>query len=205
MKIGIFPGSFDPVHIGHLAIANYIAEYENYNEIWFLLTPQNPIKNKRSDTLPQELRLELLEDAIKGYDKLKPCKVEWDLPKPTYTITTLQKLKIMYTEHSFDLIIGSDNWEIFHRWKDYQRILNNFKVLVYPRRGSHKVIINHPNVRMCKAPMFEVSSTFIRKNMQEGKDVRFFLPYGAFDKIKDGKYFEKEIEVIPENDQEKVE
>jgi nicotinate-nucleotide adenylyltransferase len=189
MKIGIFPGSFNPIHIGHLAIANYIAEFERFDEVWFLITPQNPIKGKEN-ILPELFRLELIEKAITGYEKFKPCTIEWTLPKPTYTITTLQKLKIMYTEHQFELIIGSDNWDTFHRWKDYQRILNNFKVLVYPRRGSHKTYINHPNVRMCKAPMFEVSSTFIRKNLTEGKDVRFFLPSGTYEILKETKAFE---------------
>jgi len=188
MKIGIFPGSFNPVHIGHLAIANYIAENEDYDEIWFLITPRSPLKGK-NQLLPPEFRLKLIEDAIKGYGKFKPCTIEFTLPQPTYTITTLQKLKINYPEHSFELIIGSDNWQLFHRWKDYQRILNNFKILVYPRVGSNKTPINHQNVRMCKAPIICVSSTYIRKSMLEGKDVRFFMPKGAFEKIKKEKYF----------------
>lgn len=122
MKIGIFPGSFNPVHIGHLAIANYIAEFEGYDQIWFLITPQNPLKKKK-DLLDQNLRLELIEEAIEGYEKFKTCTIEWDMPQPSYTINTLQKLRMMHPGDSFDLIIGSDNWANIHRWKDYQMIL----------------------------------------------------------------------------------
>ncbi len=182
MKIGVLPGSFNPVHIGHLAIANYIAEFEGFDEIWFLITPQSPLKGK-SEIISQELRLALVEEAIAGYTKFKTCTIEWDMPKPSYTVATLQKLKIMYPTDQFELIIGSDNWDTFHRWKDYQRILNNFKVVVYPRRGTHKTLIDHFNVRMCKAPMFEVSSSFIRKGMESGQDVRFFLPKGAYERL----------------------
>ena len=184
MKIGVFPGSFNPVHIGHLAIANYIAEFEEFDEVWFLVTPQNPLKGK-SEIIPQELRLALVEDAIAGYEKFKTCTIEWDMPKPSYTIATLQRLKILYPSYQFELIIGSDNWVTFHRWKDYQRILNNFKVVVYPRRGTHKLQIDHFNVRLCKAPMFEVSSSFIRKSMEKEQDVRFFLAKGAYERIVD--------------------
>ena len=204
MRIGIFPGSFNPIHIGHLSIANYIAEFEGYDEVWFLITPQNPTKNK-SELLPEQLRFDLLEKSIKGYKKFKSCTIEWTLPKPTYTITTLQKLRILHPEHNFELIIGSDNWEIFHRWKDYQRILNNFKVCIYPRRGSHKIYPSHPNTKMIKAPIVEVSSSFIRKCMTSGKDVRFFMPSGIYETLLKEKAFEsenisKEIENKDEKD-----
>lgn len=191
MKIGIFPGSFNPVHIGHLALANHICVNEFYDEIWFLVTPQNPLKGK-SEIISQELRLKFVEDSIQGFDRFKTCTIEWDMPKPTYTINTLQKLKIMYPEDSFELIIGSDNWEVFHRWKDYQRILNNFKVLVYPRRGSNRPSFFHPNARFCKAPMLEISSSYIRKNLREGKDIRFFLSKGIYENIIAEKIFEEQ-------------
>ncbi|MDL2224380.1 nicotinate-nucleotide adenylyltransferase [Bacteroidales bacterium OttesenSCG-928-M06] len=183
MKIGIFPGSFNPVHIGHLAIANYIAEFEGYDQIWFLITPQNPLKKKK-DLLDQNLRLELIEEAIEGYEKFKTCTIEWDMPQPSYTINTLQKLRMMHPGDSFDLIIGSDNWANIHRWKDYQMILKNFKTLIYPRQGVEKLYIKHPNARLCKdAPQIEISATIIREAIKEGKDVRFYMPIGAFDKV----------------------
>jgi len=183
MKIGIFPGSFNPVHIGHLAIANYIVEFGEFDEIWFLITPQSPLK-KKSDLLDQNLRLEWLEKSLCDYPKIKICTIEWEMSQPTYTVNTLQRLRITYPNDSLELIIGSDNWESFHRWKDYQLILKNFKTWIYPRLGTGKIIFNHPNVRMIKgAPKIDVSSTFIRKSIRRGKDVRFFLPKGIYEDI----------------------
>ncbi|MDR3340316.1 MAG: nicotinate-nucleotide adenylyltransferase [Candidatus Symbiothrix sp.] len=198
MKIGIFPGSFNPVHVGHLVLANYIVEYGEYDEIWFLITPQNPVKGK-VELMDQEFRLALLEKAIRDYPKFKTCTVEWEMPQPTYTINTLQKLRMLFQENTFELIIGSDNWETFHRWKDYQLILKNFKTLIYPRLGTGRIFINHPNVRMTKgAPKMEISSTFIRKAIRQGKDVRFYMPEGAYEEIVNRKYFLQE-EIQTEN------
>jgi len=183
MKIGIFPGSFNPVHIGHLALANYVVEYGEFDEVWFMITPHNPLK-KKSELMDQEIRLAWLEKAIGDYPKFKTCTIEWGMPQPTYTINTLQKLRIMFPENTFELIIGSDNWETFHRWKDYQLILKNFKTWIYPRLGAGKTIFNHPNVNMVKgAPKMEISSTFIRKSIRRGKDVRFLLPSGIYEDI----------------------
>ena len=182
IKTGIFPGSFNPIHIGHLALANYIAEFEYYDEIWFLITPQNPTKGEE-DLIPQEMRLEMVESAIQGYEKLKTCTIEWNLPRPIYTVNTLQKLRMMYPDRTFELIIGADNWKMFHRWKDYQIILKNFQIVIYPRKGFDHPTHNHPNVRYCDAPMIEVSSSFVRKSLKENKDIRFFLPTGAYEKI----------------------
>ena len=198
MKIGIFPGSFNPVHVGHLAIANYLAEYEDFDQIWFLITPQNPLK-KKDDLLDQNFRLELVEKSIKGYDKFQISMIEWDLPQPSYTINTLQKLRVTYPRDTFELIIGSDQWATFHRWKDYQTIIKNFKIAIYPRRGSDKFYINHPNVRLCNgAPKIEISSTFIRKSIIEGKNVRFYMPLDTFDRVVKADFFkpeEKEEEI----------
>lgn len=194
MKIGILPGSFNPVHIGHLAIANYIAEYGAFDEIWFLITPQNPMKTK-TDLLDQDLRLSLLEEAIGDYPKFKICTIEWEMPQPTYTINTLQKLRMKYPEHSFELIIGSDNWMVIHRWKDYQLILKNFKTHVYPRLGTGKVELTHPNARMIKgAPKIDISSTAIREAFKAGKDVRFYMPKGTYEVLLEKGAFPKVAE-----------
>jgi len=183
MKIGIYPGSFNPVHIGHLALANFIAEYGEFDEIWFLITPQNPLK-KKSDLLDQDFRLAWLEKAIGNYPKFKTCTVEWEMSQPTYTINTLQRLRVMFPEYTFELIIGSDNWESIHRWKDYQTILKNFRTWIYPRLGTGKIIFNHPNVRMVRsAPKMDISSSFIRKALRHRKDIRFFLPAGIYEDI----------------------
>ncbi|MDR0546244.1 MAG: nicotinate-nucleotide adenylyltransferase [Dysgonamonadaceae bacterium] len=184
MKIGIFPGSFNPVHVGHLAIANYLAEFEGYDQIWFLITPHNPLK-QQSDLLDQDFRLALLTEAVGDYEKFIVSTIEWSLPQPSYTINTLQKLRVTYPQDTFELIIGSDNWMTFHRWKDYQVILKNFKVMIYPRRGSDRITVHHPNVRLCKAPKIEMSSTAIRDAVATGKDVRFYMPAGMFKRLVD--------------------
>jgi nicotinate-nucleotide adenylyltransferase len=183
MKIGIYPGSFNPVHIGHLALANFVAEYGEFDEIWFLITPQSPLK-KKSDLLDQDLRLAWLEKAIDNYPKFKTCTIEWEMSQPTYTINTLQRLRIMFPDYIFELIIGSDNWETIHRWKDYQTILKNFKTWIYPRLGTGKIVFNHPNVHMIRnAPKMDISSSFIRKAIRREKDIRFFLPAGIYEDV----------------------
>jgi nicotinate-nucleotide adenylyltransferase len=192
MKVGIFPGSFNPVHIGHLAIANYVAEFGDFDEIWFLITPKNPLKPV-TDLLDQETRLELIEKSIGDYPKFKTCTIEWDMPQPTYTINTLQKLRMLFPENAFELVIGSDNWETIHRWKDYQLILKNFKTLIYPRLGTGKIFINHPNAKMIKgAPKIEISSSFIRKAIKQGKDIRFYMPSGIYEDVVTSDFIKKE-------------
>ncbi|MDR1632175.1 MAG: nicotinate-nucleotide adenylyltransferase [Dysgonamonadaceae bacterium] len=198
MKIGIFPGSFNPVHIGHLAIANYVAEFGGFDEIWFLITPKNPLKVVE-DLMDQELRLKLIEKAIGDYPKLKTCTVEWEMPQPAYTINTLQKLRMLFPDYSFELIIGSDNWEIIHRWKDYQLILKNFKTWVYPRLGTGKIYINHPNAKMVKgAPKIEISSSVIRKAIAQDKDLRFYMPAGVYKDVIASGFFKKEEQAVEE-------
>ncbi|GHT48873.1 putative nicotinate-nucleotide adenylyltransferase [Bacteroidia bacterium] len=194
MKIGILPGSFNPVHVGHLAIANYLAEYEGFDQIWFLITPQNPLKSK-NELMDQNLRLEMLQKSVEGYDKFVISTIEWNMPQPSYTINTLQKLRVTYPQDTFELIIGSDNWATFHRWKDYQLILKNFKVLIYPRRGSDRIQLHHPNVQLCKgAPKIEISSTFIREAIAKGKDVRFYMPPGLFEEVVNSGFIQPEPE-----------
>jgi len=189
MKIGIFPGSFNPVHIGHLAIANYIAEYTDLDEIWFLITPKNPLKTY-SELMDHQFRLELIEKSIGDYPKFKTCTIEWDMPQPSYTINTLQRLRMNYPEHQFTLLIGSDNWDTIHRWKDYQILLKNFKTLIYPRPGGGKSFFTHPNAKPVKgAPKVEVSSSQIRQAFREGKDVRFLMPQGVYEAVLEANAF----------------
>jgi nicotinate-nucleotide adenylyltransferase len=176
MITGIFSGSFNPIHIGHLALANWICEYGGVDELWFLVTPQNPLKNE-GDLLDENIRLEMVKAAIEDYPKFKASDFEFSLPRPSYSITTLLALKEKYPDRDFALIIGADSWEIFPQWKDFGNIIDEFSVIIYPRSGYE---INIPetfkNVRKVEAPLLEVSSTFIRQSVKEGKDVRFFLP-----------------------------
>lgn len=176
IKTGIFSGSFNPIHIGHLALANWLCEYEELDEVWFVVTPQNPLK-KQEDLMDDHLRLVMVEAAIQGYAKFKISSIEYNLPKPSYTIDTLEALEKKYPDHSFHLIIGADNWHLISRWKEYQKILTNYPVWIYPRAGYEVVIpADYPFVRQVYAPLMEISSTFIRTSFQQGKDVRFFLP-----------------------------
>lgn len=182
-KIGIYPGSFNPVHIGHLALANYLCEFDGFHEVWFLVTPQNPLKEEAAG-YSCEQRLRWLEESIKDYPKFKVSDFEWKLPQPHYTINTLRALKSAYPQHEFTLIIGADNWAVFDRWKDYGELLREFSATVYPRKGYElEDAAKHPSVRFSQAPLIEISSTFIRNSLKEGKDIRFFVPGNVYKEL----------------------
>lgn len=177
MKIGIFSGSFNPIHIGHLALANYLCEYEQIDEVWFVVSPHNPLKNS-DDLQNEQQRLEWTKQAVADYPKFKVSDIEFDLPKPSYTIQTLHALRGKYPENDFTLIIGADNWNCFDQWRDYKTILSEFPILIYPRKGFEVTIPAEyvPGVCLTQAPIIEISSTFIRHSLAYGKDVRYFLP-----------------------------
>ena len=176
MLTGIFSGSFNPIHIGHLALANWICEFGGVDEIWFLVSPQNPFK-KEHDLIDEKLRLQMVEAAIAGYAKFKASDFEFTLPRPSYTINTLRALQVTFPDRSFQLIMGADSWASITGWKDYQSLIAAFPVLIYPRKGYDVVIPDTcQTVKKVEAPLFEISSTFIRQAVKDGKDVRFFLP-----------------------------
>ncbi|MCR8667403.1 nicotinate (nicotinamide) nucleotide adenylyltransferase [Aestuariibaculum sp. M13] len=187
MKIGLYFGSFNPIHVGHLIIANHIAEHSDLDEVWFVVTPHNPFKNK-SSLLDNFDRLELVHRATKDYDKLKPCDIEFNLPQPNYTVNTLVHLQEKYPKHEFALLMGEDNLKSFHKWKNYQVILENHHIYVYPRiSGEQQTTIfdNHPKIHHIDAPVMELSSTFIRKSIKEGKNVKPMLPTHVWEHIDD--------------------
>ena len=138
MKIGLYFGSFNPIHIGHLVIANHIAEYSDLNQVWFVVTPHSPFKKKHT-LLDNYQRLEMVYRATKDYNKLKPCDIEFNLPQPNYTINTLAYLQEKYPDHEFSLLMGEDNLKSFHKWKNYELILENHDIYVYPRVSEKKV------------------------------------------------------------------
>ena len=178
MKIGLFFGTFNPIHVGHLTIANHLVEYTDLDQVWFLVTPHSPFKKKNS-LLDDHQRLEMVYRAVKDYPKLRQSDIEFNLPQPNYTINTLTHLEEKYPEHSFALIMGEDNLKSFHKWKNYQVILELHDIYVYPRMSGGQMeteFEDHPKIHHVDAPIMELSSTFIRKSIKEGKNVRPMLP-----------------------------
>ncbi len=184
MKIGIFSGSFNPIHVGHLILANYIVEYTDIEEVWLLVSPLNPLKSE-NDLSDKYVRLEMTTLALKGYPKIKASDFEFDLPKPSYTINTLDALKVKYPEHDFTLVIGADNWAIFESWHETDKILENYKLKIYPRLGFRIKIPDRlkQKVEALDSPIIEVSSTFIREGIEIGKNMRPFLTENVYDYI----------------------
>jgi len=178
-KVGLFFGTFNPIHIGHLVIANHLVEFSDLDEVWFVITPQSPFKTKQS-LLDDHHRYQMVYEAIQDYPKLKPSKIEFELPQPNYTITTLVHLDEKYgKDHQFALIMGEDNLKSFHKWKNYETILELYSIYVYPRVSEGAVehqFKDHPKITKVNAPIMEISSTFIRKAHKEGKNIRPMLP-----------------------------
>ena len=179
-KIGLFFGSFNPVHNGHLMLANYIVEYTDLDSVWFVVSPQNPFKDKKS-LLNDHHRRDMLEMAVKDDERFEVCDIEFYMPKPSYTIDTLVRLSERYPNTDFYLICGMDNMESFKKWKNYQVILDNYHILVYPRKNyDGGELLSHKSVQVIDAPEIEISSTFIRKAVAEKKDVRYFMPEKSY-------------------------
>ena len=176
IKTGIYSGSFNPIHIGHLALANWLCEFTEIEELWFLVTPHNPLKEK-GDLMDDQLRFEWVKKAVANYPKFKASDFEFSLPQPTYSIYTLQALEKAYPDREFYFIMGADNWKYISRWFEYERIISNYPILIYPRRGFDiEIPKQYTQVKKVEAPLIEISSTFIREAWKAGKDIRFFLP-----------------------------
>lgn len=191
MKVGLFFGSFNPIHIGHLVIANHLVEYSDLDQIWFIVTPHNPFKNKNT-LLDNYQRLEMVYRATKDYTKLKPSDIEFNLPQPNYTINTLVHLQEKYPQHEFALIMGEDNLKSFHKWKNYELILKNHHIYVYPRVSEQKVetqFDGHKKIHVINAPLMELSSTFIRKAIKEGKNVQPMLPQHVWEYLDEMNFY----------------
>jgi nicotinate-nucleotide adenylyltransferase len=193
MKIGLYFGSFNPIHVGHLIIANYIAEYSDLDQIWFVVTPHNPFK-KKSSLLDNYQRLEMVYLATKDYTRLKPSDIEFNLPQPNYTVNTLAHLQEKHPEKEFSLIMGEDNLKSFHKWKNYQVILENHHIYVYPRVSDNKVetqFNNHEKIHRVNAPIMQLSSTFIRQAIKDGKNIQPMLPKNVWEYLDKMNFYKK--------------
>lgn len=178
MKVGLYFGTFNPIHIGHLIIANHMAEYSGLDQIWLVITPHNPLK-KKNTLLDDHHRLEMVHLATEDYPKLKPSDIEFRLPQPNYTVHTLAHLQEKYPSHEFSLIMGEDNLNSLHKWKNYEVLLQNHDIYVYPRINTETInpALDHSRIHRVDAPVMEISSTLIRNNIKEGRNVMPLLPH----------------------------
>ena len=192
-KVGLFFGSFNPIHIGHLILANYILENSDMAELWFVVSPQNPFKDKKS-LLSDHNRLDMVQLAVKNYPNMRVSNVEFSLPKPSYTIDTLTYLKEKYPDHSFALIMGEDNLKGLPKWKNSDKLIENYQIIVYPRlfegEKQEKEFSKHDHISMINAPIIELSATEIRNMIKNGKNVRPMLPPEVYEYL-DGSNFYK--------------
>lgn len=183
MHVGLFFGSFNPVHIGHMALANYMLQFTEMKEVWFVVSPQNPLKSKAL-LLDQQSRYLLVQLAIDDQSGFRSSNIEFGLSQPSYTINTLVHLREKYPEHRFSLILGQDNLVSFHRWKNHLEILKDHHLFIYPREGTGpSQFDDHPHVHLTEAPVIGISASFIRQGIRDKKNMRFFLPDRVWEEI----------------------
>lgn len=175
MKVGIFGGSFNPIHTGHIALAKSLCEQAHLDEVWFMVSPLNPFKKAATDLLADKLRLEMVDKALQGEPRLKASDYEFHLPKPSYTWHTLQAMSQDYPGIEFTLLIGGDNWEAFDKWYHHDDILQSYPIVVYPRQGSNLGAVPQ-GVTIVQTPLLNISSTEIRNRIHQGKDIHGMVP-----------------------------
>lgn len=192
LKVGLYFGSYNPIHIGHLAIANYMVEFTGIDQLWFVVSPQSPHK-KKNNLLDDYQRLEMVHRAVEGDDRLRASNIEFNLPKPSYTVDTLAYLKDQHPKYDFVILMGSDNLENFHKWKNFESIVENYGIIVYPRPGfDASKVQKHKNIVVAgEAPLMEISSSFIRHAIRDGKDVRHFLPPKTWEYLEEMNFYRK--------------
>ena len=193
MKIGLYFGTFNPIHVGHLIIANHMAENSDLEQIWMVVTPHNPLK-KKSTLLDDYHRLQMVFLATEDFPKIKPSDIEFKLPQPNYTVNTLAHLQEKFPQHEFALIMGEDNLNSLQKWKNYEVILQNHSIYVYPRLNSGEIdsqFINHSKIHRVGAPVIELSSTFIRESIKNNKNVVPMLPHKVWEYIDHNLFYKK--------------
>ena len=190
MQVGLYFGSFNPIHHGHLLIANYILDHSNLDQIWFVVSPQNPLKASNS-LLNEYHRLFLVKTAVEGENKLKASDIEFKLPKPSYTADTMAYLQEKYPDHEFSIVMGSDSFQNLPKWKNFEWLLRNYPIYVYKRPG-HENLISYPQARQINildAPLLPISATHIRKNIRDGKSIRYLVPDAVKAEIERNHYY----------------
>jgi len=197
IKTGLYFGSFNPIHIGHLAIAGYMTEYAGLDQVWFVVSPHNPLKKKET-LLADHQRYYMVELAIGDNDRLKASDIEFKLPVPSYTINTLTYLKEKYQSNEFALVMGEDNLYTLHKWKNGAEIVKNHPIYVYPRPGARRPphilldqLLRKADIRSVNAPLMEISGTFIRDGIRSGKDMSYFLPPAVWKYIQEMHFYKK--------------
>jgi nicotinate-nucleotide adenylyltransferase len=193
MKIGLYFGTFNPIHIGHLIIANHMIEHSDLDQIWMVVTPHNPHKQK-SSLLDDYQRLHMVHLATEDFPKIQPSDIEFKLPQPNYTVNTLAHLQEKFPQHEFSLIMGEDNLNSLHKWKNYEVILQNHAIYVYPRVNSGEIdqqFVNHAKIHRIDAPVIELSSTFIRESIKKGKNIDPMLPHKVSEYLAHNNFYKK--------------
>jgi nicotinate-nucleotide adenylyltransferase len=193
MKVGLYFGTFNPMHVGHLIIASHMAEFTELDQVWLVVTPHNPLK-KKSTLLEDYHRLQMVFLATEDYPNLKPSDVEFRLPQPNYTVNTLAHLQEKFPTHEFSLIMGEDNLNSLHKWKNYEVLLQNHDIYVYPRIDMQSIdpeIEASARIHRVDAPVIEISSTFIRDSIKQGKNIKALLPPKVWDYIDHNIFYKK--------------
>ena len=192
MKVGLFFGSFNPVHVGHMIIANYIVSHTDLKNVWMVISPQNPFKKKSSLAKDYD-RLHLVQLAIGDNLNLRASNIEFSLPQPSYTIDTLTYLKEKYPNKTFSLIMGGDNLVSFHKWKNYEMILKHHDIYVY-KRASYEMpeLAKHPKVHIVEAPLLNISASYIRQCIKEGKSIQYLVPDAVYEYLSSSNLYRKQ-------------
>lgn len=188
MNIGLFFGSFNPIHVGHLIIANYVATHTLVDQVWLVVSPHNPLKKEES-LLNEYHRLHLVTLAVGDNSKIKASNIEFSLPKPSYTVDTLTYLNEKYPKHQFSIVIGSDSYRNIHRWKNYEVLLRNYKIYVYIRPGFEIDQLSGNNIEILKAPLLDISATYVRKLLKDKRSVQYLIPDNARFEIEQNNYY----------------
>lgn len=186
--VGILGGSFNPIHMGHLMMAQYLTQWKYVDKVWLTLSPLNPLK-EAAGLIPDMKRLAMITIATKGAVDIETCDIELSMPRPSYTIDTLDLLSKRYKNKRFKLVIGSDNWRIFNKWRDHERILDEYGVIVYPRQGYPLDSVFVDGLEVVESPTVNISSTFVRDAIVRGRDMSYFVPQGVYKYIKDNRLY----------------